>query len=816
MNTLSTPKGALTHCAFVILIAVFLTNAAVAAPLTVHLTGGFTNQAFIIDYGDGTYDDITVSATVDLVLTPSQPACNATNFASSTAQVTGTIRIWGTAIYYAPSPSLTENFDNTYNYGAIQVSAPIGYEGQTGQGAVQDLYWQIATTRDHDRAIPYRLHYYGDTHLLRLWISLPHPFWYSQNDEYYDTAGKATVSGQETVRSCLDGVVTNAVNGQPIAGASVRFGNVPQTTDQNGGFHYTGVPANTFQLIVTNSGYDPYTNLLAIPAFTIVRTNAPLVPTRVPVILVHGYHGKTNTWTNLMAILEARKIPYRAVDYWPANGDPRLYAGKVAAAVESYREAGYTGKVDIVCHSMGALVSRYYMECKGGGKNVRQWIGIGPVNQGAALANYPGDYLGLLAWLASTVVEDVRHDGAITQMRTDSETVTSLNTSGRAPDVVYRIITGYNGCAWPYNWTNGECICREDLSKDFRNPFFSGGKTVARITDERGVVHPHAWTYYGDVLVALVQSALPGARSMDCFTNIGHNTLPQHPSVLTQVVKYLEDPTAESLNNFPSIEDLRRDADVQTIGAGNQGILFMGQQHTQTIPVDSSVARMTASVTYHGSQLGLTLFTPSGEPLLPGHYPVLQYSNAINSVWYVVDTPAPGIWNARIDAIDVPSTGEPFALQVSFSSPQELLVGAQTGGRPVHPGQPVLVWADFHNGTNPITGGLVYAEISKSGGQTHQINLYDNATHGDVAPGDGIYSADYTPDSPGWYAFMFTAKAGLVERVETLHLEVEPLLAGPVLAARIAAPWVGTHMDRSRRGVSPRERPNTIRPPLVC
>ncbi len=100
MKSSSPPLRLVVDYTIAILLAAFLGGNLLAAPLTVHLTGGFTNQGFTIDYGDGTYDDITVSATVDLVFTPSAPTCNPTNFTSTTGQVTGTIHIWGNATYY--------------------------------------------------------------------------------------------------------------------------------------------------------------------------------------------------------------------------------------------------------------------------------------------------------------------------------------------------------------------------------------------------------------------------------------------------------------------------------------------------------------------------------------------------------------------------------------------------------------------------------------------------------------------------------------------------------------------------------------------
>jgi triacylglycerol esterase/lipase EstA (alpha/beta hydrolase family) len=51
------------------------------------------------------------------------------------------------------------------------------------------------------------------------------------------------------------------------------------------------------------------------------------------------------------------------------------------------QQTGYFGKVDIICHSMGAVVSRWYIEKLDGRNTIRQWIGLAPPNHGSYIAN---------------------------------------------------------------------------------------------------------------------------------------------------------------------------------------------------------------------------------------------------------------------------------------------------------------------------------------------------------------------------------------------------------------------------------------------
>ncbi len=172
-----------------------------------------------------------------------------------------------------------------------------------------------------------------------------------------------------------------------------------------------------------------------------------------PVILVHGWLGSEADWTNMEKTLDdagfAKNRDYFAFNY---NGydDPRNATGKLQTFIEQTKDTLYTFsksdgseyarddiKFTIVCHSMGSLVTRYYMEVEGGAGNVAQWIGIGPTNHGSALANKIPD--SLLSLLSSQLGRP-----AVLQLRTDSDTVKTLEAHHLAPGVTYRVIVGDN------------------------------------------------------------------------------------------------------------------------------------------------------------------------------------------------------------------------------------------------------------------------------------------------------------------------------------------------------------------------------------
>ncbi|HEY0196406.1 MAG TPA: hypothetical protein VGC02_02425 [Methanobacterium sp.] len=174
------------------------------------------------------------------------------------------------------------------------------------------------------------------------------------------------------------------------------------------------------------------------------NVNSTLTETEpIPVILIHGWRpmkeGNTLVeWNKMKLALDKEKIPYYEFDYLPATGDPYTYPNDLDKFVFDIRAStGYTGKFDIVCHSMGALVSRFYMARNENYKDIRQWIGIAPVNHGSALADLIDSkrvLYSLVKPLIYLYFRDIGSSGAVANMRTYDGQTLELNSSGPGHD----------------------------------------------------------------------------------------------------------------------------------------------------------------------------------------------------------------------------------------------------------------------------------------------------------------------------------------------------------------------------------------------
>ena len=107
-----------------------------------------------------------------------------------------------------------------------------------------------------------------------------------------------------------------------------------------------------------------------------------------PVVLVPGtFESMEKNWSTLSPHLKSAGYCVFALNYGETNG---VYATapvaesaqELAPFVEAVRAATGAKKVNLVGHSQGGMMPRYYMGFLGGAKHVHQLIGIAPSNHG--------------------------------------------------------------------------------------------------------------------------------------------------------------------------------------------------------------------------------------------------------------------------------------------------------------------------------------------------------------------------------------------------------------------------------------------------
>ncbi|OLZ65430.1 lipase [Streptomyces sp. IMTB 2501] len=108
-----------------------------------------------------------------------------------------------------------------------------------------------------------------------------------------------------------------------------------------------------------------------------------------PVILVHGYNADPGVWGSFRAALLSSGYRDKDVFAWGYDTSQSVnetLSGRFGAYVAQVRAQTGAWKVDIVAHSFGSLVTRWYIKYGGGTATVDHWASLGGPNHGTSTA----------------------------------------------------------------------------------------------------------------------------------------------------------------------------------------------------------------------------------------------------------------------------------------------------------------------------------------------------------------------------------------------------------------------------------------------
>ncbi|MGR4884481.1 esterase/lipase family protein [Streptomyces sp. LARHCF249] len=113
-----------------------------------------------------------------------------------------------------------------------------------------------------------------------------------------------------------------------------------------------------------------------------------------PVVLVHGTFGNSwDNWLGLAPYLVHRGYCVYSLDYGQLPGVPLFNglgpidksAGQLDVFVDKVLAATGSAKTDIIGHSQGGMMPRYYLKFLGGAEKVNALVGLAPDNHGTTL-----------------------------------------------------------------------------------------------------------------------------------------------------------------------------------------------------------------------------------------------------------------------------------------------------------------------------------------------------------------------------------------------------------------------------------------------
>ncbi|WP_406175529.1 esterase/lipase family protein [Streptomyces canus] len=176
-----------------------------------------------------------------------------------------------------------------------------------------------------------------------------------------------------------------------------------------------------------------------------------------PVVLVHGtFANSVDNWLALAPYLENRDYCVFSFDYGQLSGVPLFHGlgpiDKSAEQLKTFvdRVLAATGapETDLVGHSQGGLMPRYYLKFLGGAAKVNALVGIAPDNHGTTLSGITN----LLPYFPGIQDLLTTHTPALADQVVGSPFLTKLNEGGdTVPGVKYTVLaTKYDEVVTPY------------------------------------------------------------------------------------------------------------------------------------------------------------------------------------------------------------------------------------------------------------------------------------------------------------------------------------------------------------------------------
>jgi pimeloyl-ACP methyl ester carboxylesterase len=228
----------------------------------------------------------------------------------------------------------------------------------------------------------------------------------------------------------------------------------------------------TWKYPVVYSGGAAFTNASLHPDTSPLGSNdwscKPSAAHPYPVVLVHGtIENMTYNWYTLSPLLADEGYCVFALNY---GQEPGIHVGLPGASesggvgpiedsaaqlggfITKVLAATGASKVDIVGHSQGGMMPRYYLKFLGGAGNVDKLVGLAPSNHGTTvegLAQLPGVTQLLTAGLGTSTQEQIAGSAFLQKLNAGGDTV-----SGPAYTVIE---TQYDEVVTPYTsaWLSG-------------------------------------------------------------------------------------------------------------------------------------------------------------------------------------------------------------------------------------------------------------------------------------------------------------------------------------------------------------------------
>ncbi len=157
-----------------------------------------------------------------------------------------------------------------------------------------------------------------------------------------------------------------------------------------------------------------------------------------PIVLCHGYmHNRSGFFLMGHRLRRAGRENIVALNFPPSSKGVPYFAERLSEAVDRALEHAGGNKVDLIGHSMGGLVVRYYMEKLGGAARVNVAVQLGAPNAGTKMAVF-GKFLPAIGIFPPAE-----------QFTIDSELIAGFQCSGGTPPNMIALWSDFDSVILP-------------------------------------------------------------------------------------------------------------------------------------------------------------------------------------------------------------------------------------------------------------------------------------------------------------------------------------------------------------------------------
>ncbi|MHC4800115.1 MAG: esterase/lipase family protein, partial [Planctomycetota bacterium] len=511
-----------------------------------------------------------------------------------------------------------------------------------------------------------------------------------------------------------------------------------------------------------------------------------------PVLLVHGSTATSSIWNTMINYLVENDYIIEKSLFTIDLHYPWIiedYGRQVFNKLEEITNSPGVSEVDIVAHSMGGLASRYCIEELGGDKYVGKLIMLGTPNHGS-LGLSP-KWQSSVWWVPSN--QDNQWD--ILQMHPKSDFLAELN---------------YN----EPNFNSNSWLIKDDQIDQIPSRYtvlagsgFETGEMFWNTYQGNEGFIPRS-TYNGDGVVGIRSAKL---TNVPCYQyNVAHGALNVASNPILDVIHLLNnEPVEHGVLCQPSPRNSSEPSLWQRIRIKANELILQGTIKTFEIILDTMpIAEI--GIGYPGSELDLTLITPSGvvidaayassDPNIDFTYDVNSTDNLGNNYdekYYTISNPESGSWTIKVTDVNVPPEGEKFSVGAMLNSNLTLLARTRDNIYSFPPGEPIILEAFLWDGELlNYPGTEAEGTVEKPDGTKEIIAFRDDGINGDSIAGDGVFTYNYTDTmANGMYYADINADSGSFARQTQLIFSINMLLDGANFAdyAVFADRW----MDQS-------------------